>query len=625
MIKKLIPKTIRSKIIASTAGAISIIAAITIAVCFWVFQSFLRRNQIQSAEYNLQVASRNVSENLENILYFSTWCYSNADIIRYLEAFQNQVKMPSISSDKAYLRATALNSYERLKEEYHNTHSCHRYITRTLISPANRRNYLQISDTSSSSSSTIADDIYQCSFFQSLLENDHYRWIGFIPDPLTGKQQILPIVRPIYNQYNSQIIGWCYLSVSSRIILDYLDDFPLMPDSSLFVQIGNISYQYKNDQFIETALPFSVSSPIQDATLSPKSKAEKIRLEDGSKRTMVTCPLNQYDWSISYILSETDFHKQRQVYWLIILGISCVIACLGFGLYLLLDRAINYPVKKIQAKISLISRGDFSREPSIEWEDEFGAIGKGINNMAENVMSLMERRVEDEKQKKDLEYQILQSQINPHFLYNTLNSIKWMATIQNATGIAEMTTALARLLKNVSKGTSTQIPLKEELELAEDYFLIQQYRYGGSISIEYVIASEDLYLCLIHRFTLQPIIENALFHGIEPKGCAGKILVDVVSLESSRLGKIIRISITDNGIGMSPEMIQNVLYGDGYSSSTFFKHVGIQNVNKRIQYTYGEDYGITIESKLGEYTTMTITLPYQTAEGNENEKIIDCR
>lgn len=223
--------------------------------------------------------------------------------------------------------------------------------------------------------------------------------------------------------------------------------------------------------------------------------------------------------------------------------------------------------------------------------------------------------MEDEKQKKDLEYKILQSQINPHFLYNTLNSIKWMATIQNAPGIAEMTTALARLMKNVSKGTDARITLREELDLVKDYFLIQQYRYGGSLSIRYDILSEDLNGCLIHRFTLQPLVENALFHGIEPKGCAGRIVIRAEKREDPGRNPLLVISITDNGIGMDQETIEKVLKGDTAPSADFFKQVGIDNVNRRIQYDFGPEYGIRIESIVGEYTTMIITLPYMVQEG----------
>lgn len=128
------------------------------------------------------------------------------------------------------------------------------------------------------------------------------------------------------------------------------------------------------------------------------------------------------------------------VYLLLIVGISSAIISLGCLLTILLNKIISQPIKRLSLKIDAIADGDFSRDSEIEWNHELGSIGRGINNMSENIVTLMDKRVADEKQKKDLEYQILQSQINPHFLYNTLNSIKWMATIQNATGIADMTT-----------------------------------------------------------------------------------------------------------------------------------------------------------------------------------------
>lgn len=130
--------------------------------------------------------------------------------------------------------------------------------------------------------------------------------------------------------------------------------------------------------------------------------------------------------------------------------LACIligILSIGILLMILMNRMITVPVSKLQTRMVRIAGGDFSRDPSVEWEHELGDIGRGINDLSENVSELMEKRLEDEKQKQDLEYKMLQSQINPHFLYNTLNSIKWMATIQGATGISEMTTSLSRLLK----------------------------------------------------------------------------------------------------------------------------------------------------------------------------------
>ena len=614
MPKSILPKTIRSKILLSTAAITAVITILTVSVCYSLFQSFLKRNQLQSAEYSLQVLSGSVGSSVESILGLNQWCCSSLDIGRYLESFRNQKQMPSISSDSSSLRITALNAYERLKEEYHNT-SSHEYLSKVIISPLNRRNYLQISDTSSASTPQAVDHFQQAGFFQPLLDAPGYQW-QIVDDPLSpaSKERVIPLLRPVRSPYGSQVVGWCYLAVSERIFLELLDVFPLEEDASLYIHLGEHTYHQENGHLQESALEYQILSDISKQAFNTESRARRIRLADGSKRTMITCPLGPDGWSVSQILSEKAYQTQIHAYLLLIVVIALTLCLIGLALYALLNQIINRPVQKILEKITSISQGDFSRDPSIEWQDEFGLIGQGINQMSENVVSLMDKKIEDEKQKKDLEYQILQSQINPHFLYNTLNSIKWMATIQNATGIAEMTTALARLMKNVSKGTTALITLKEELDLVKDYFLIQQYRYGGNIAMEYQIQDPQLYQCRIHRFTLQPIIENAMFHGIEPKGCAGTIVIHAEKKTEEGLRRFLVISVTDNGVGMSKETIDKVLKGDSQASADFFRHVGISNVNKRIQYDFGQDYGISIDSCPGEYTAMKIRLPFHPLE-----------
>lgn len=323
---------------------------------------------------------------------------------------------------------------------------------------------------------------------------------------------------------------------------------------------------------------------------------------------MVTAPLNMPDCYISQSISHSELRNQQ----LLLGGILCImlISILGIGtlLVLMLNRMIHLPVSRIQKRMLQISAGDFSRDTSIEWNHELGEIGKGINNLAENVEQLMTTRLEDEKQKKDLEYKVLQSQINPHFIYNTLNSIKWMATIQGASGISEMTTALAKLLKSISKGTSLLVPIREELSLLNDYFTIQSYRYGGTITLEVRVEEGFLYDCQILKFTLQPLVENAIFHGIEPKG-TGSIRILVKQELSEGLPPGICISVTDNGIGMSREKADQILSTNEDSSADFFREIGVSNVQKRLQYEFGSAYGITIDSVEGEYTTMCIHIP----------------
>ncbi len=605
-------KTLKGKIIAITLGTTLLITLVTVAVCFNVFQSLLRRNQIQSVEFNLQLVANNVSSDMKDLVYFANWCRFNNDIVGYLETFHDKEPLAIVSKEDKGLRAVAINSFNRLKEEYYNTKPS-RYITRLIISNTTTTNFLQILATSGETFSYKVSSLAELDMFRTLLSSPDYQWIGIVNDPFSQEKgpsvPIIPMARPIYNTFGANVIGWVYMSVSSNVIMDNLKSFPFPEDSRVYLTIGEACYLLHGSEFQEITPDYTILSREKVKDLDAGTLVEKIRMDNGKTETLITRSLGQKGWYLHQILSREQLEQQRKVYLLLIAGICAVILSLGFFMVYSLTKTINQPVSKIQKKIHEIAHGDFSRDDSIEWNHELGDIGRGINSLSRDVVSLMEKRIDDEKQKKDLEYQILQSQINPHFLYNTLNSIKWMATIQGVTGIAEMTTALARLLKRVAKGNSAMIPLKEELDLVKDYFLIQQYRYGGSISIEYNIESEDLYQCMIHRFSLQPIIENALFHGIEPKGSAGKITVDV-HVQDREDGKDLNISVTDNGVGMTKETIEKALHqSPAKKSADFFRQVGIANVNQRIQYDYGPGYGISIESEPGVYTTMTILIP----------------
>ena len=239
-----------------------------------------------------------------------------------------------------------------------------------------------------------------------------------------------------------------------------------------------------------------------------------------------------------------------------------------------------------------------------------------VLEMRDRLFETMQDKMELMKLQEEQRYAVMQYQINPHFLYNTLNSIKWMATIQGATGISEMTTSLSRLLKSISKGTSLLIDIREELSLLENYFTIQSYRYGGTITMDIQVDNESLYNSEIIKFTLQPLVENAIFHGIEPKGCAGHIRIHV-GYETSDNTEKIRIDVTDDGVGMTADKAAQVLRSNDDSSADFFREIGVSNVHKRLQYQFGAEYGITIESKEGEYTTMSIHIPNIPLHNNE--------
>ena len=173
-----------------------------------------------------------------------------------------------------------------------------------------------------------------------------------------------------------------------------------------------------------------------------------------------------------------------------------------------------------------------------------------------------------------------------------------------------MRNALSRLLKSIAKDERTRVPLSSELSFLDDYYTIQKYRYGGSITMQVVVDSEELLKNEILRFTLQPIVENAIFHGIEPKGSAGEITIHVYENSSGD----VCVDVTDNGVGMDETTIAGLLTDEQKNKSNFFKDIGISNVHKRLQYEYGSSYGLSFTSQIGSYTTATVTLPRLTCE-----------
>jgi two-component system sensor histidine kinase YesM len=528
--------------------------------------------------------------NMAPITTLSKWSSSNMMIATYL------------ASEKEHSKSIAINTYNRLNEEYLNNRSS-LYINRIVVSNT-QKTYLHISHANNYSALNITETISSLPYFDTLYNNRTFKWIGLVSNPFSDdkKEKVIPIIRPVYAPYGSEKIGWSYISISTDMLMNTLKDYALPQDSQLFLTIADKSYLIANNTFTETPntyVPNASSNPLETNFVNTTTD------EKGKKRTLVTVGSSLEGWYLTQSLSETQFTQQKTIYILIICLICMIVLSLGFGLTYYLNRLISLPVNKINKTIKAISTGDFSENPDIEWNNEFGDIGKGINTLSKEVIQLMDKRIESENEKKELEYQILQSQINPHFLYNTLNSIKWMATIQNATGIAEMTTALARLMKSVSKDPHQFHTIKDEIALLDNYFLIQKYRYGGALSLNYSIENEDLYDCQILKFTLQPLVENAIFHGIEPKGKQGLI---EISIKQVGLDKV-RLDITDNGVGMSKEQIEKTLSGNSEVNSDFFKKIGVANVLKRIQYTFGPEYGLTISSVLGEYTTMSITIP----------------
>lgn len=610
--KRPFKKSLRAQLICITSAIMLLIALITVYACYYISQSLLTQNQLQSAEYNLRSVSAHVQDDMDSILAFSRWCTSSSNIQNYLMTFRNQQPLGILARrDKIYMQY-AVSAYERLHEEYYNTRASD-YISRLLVSAENRKNYLQIMSTSLRNPPDAPDKIFEKDFFQRIYGVSGTVWIGLVNSPFQKSDfPVIPFVASVSDTQNQAEIGWVYMELSPELITNNLTYYPLSDDSALYITIGEQTYLYHNGVLSALENAWYITDTISYSSDWEDVHAFHVSLPSrtGEENTLITLPLGPEGWSISQVLSIQQLHEQKYIYYLLIISICLVIFLLTLVLLSFYNVQIGRPLIRIRRKIERISQGDFSLADDVRRNNELGDVERCIGHLSQNIVLLMEKRVEDERQRKNLEYEMLQNQINPHFLYNTLNTIKWMATLQHADGIADVTVSLGRLLKSVSKGKAGLVPLSEELSLLQDYFFIQKHRYGGFIHMTAEL-EPGLENCLIPRFSLQPLLENAIFHGLEPKSGQGDVIICI-----KREQDIIHISVTDNGLGMTDEQIKDVFARKGANPSSFFQKVGIRNVHDRIQYEFGTEYGITIESEPGNYTTIHVRIPVRR---NDNE------
>ena len=416
--RPLFTKTIKGKIILSTM-LFSFLLSIIIAVSSYrVYRDYLQNSLFQSSELSLQVIADSISNDLKNIYSLADWCQINDTIGEFVLYGSKTSKQK-------------LTVYDYLNERY-NSNNSSGYIQRVLVA-SNKGEFIQIVQMRHSGASDIFSVVNSLDYFTDSLEGKLSNLdIGFVYDPFKAQNQIgiLPLIRPIYSLYDSSIAGWVFISIAPQLFTNAVDMYRHGSGDIIYLILGEKTYSIENGQY--TPVSSLKDKLVKDENTTVLYKDTMIFLDPELKEYYVARPLNTEGCYITQRVNNRELVSQTSFFVRILLAICLIILLAGLFMSLFLNRMVNRPVLKIQDTMNRIANGDFSREASIEWDNEFGDIGRGINRLSESVHTLMHSRLEMEKQKRDYEFQMLQSQINPHFLYNTLMSIKWMATIQNA-------------------------------------------------------------------------------------------------------------------------------------------------------------------------------------------------
>ena len=583
-------KTVKARVVAMMVCFALAITVLVMFFSYYLIYTYQLRTSLQSTEFNLNLIGQTIARDLIEVIALANWCSQGVNPpARYLNSGEDPV--------------LAVESFERLREEYRNNRAS-RFINRVLVISNDRTQVLHTGGKSSDSTLSFLNENAPSPMTAYELTGGPHIY-DITVDPYSRKAvSVINILAPVYAPASTDVLGTVYMAVDTSVVSGSLKGYTLPEGAMLYLTLGDNIYRIDGAAFTPVDGPEEVRA--YDGTAAAGDiTVDKVETAGGDTMDAVSCRIRE-----GVVLTQL-FDSRRALppagSWLfLVLGICFLIVLLSVFVIINMNRTISVPIARIRHKIDRIAAGDFSADADIESDSEIGEVGRGINQLSRDVVGLMESRIADEQQKRELEYRMLQSQVNPHFLYNTLGAIKWMATLQKAEGIAEMTTALSRLLKTVSKDLRKVVALRDEIALLDDYFVILKYRYGSAILFEKQIEDEDLLGCEIPRFVLQPIMENAISHGIEPKGRG------TIRLTVARSGGDVIVSLWDDGVGMSAGVLADInTHTEDAFAAQMLSAIGIRSVNDRVRHVFGAGYGLRAESELGAYTRMTIRIPYR--------------
>jgi len=299
------------------------------------------------------------------------------------------------------------------------------------------------------------------------------------------------------------------------------------------------------------------------------------------------------------ILNE-EMSQRSNFNFFINLSMTGVAIIVGVFAFWFISKSLMDPIEKLLRMSNKISEGDFSHRVELATSDEFNELAVGMNAMSEQIERLLERGIEEQKQVQMMEHRVLQAQIRPHFLYNTLDAIIWAAEAKKIDDVITLVTSLSSFFRiSLSHGID-YIPISDEIEHVRNYLVIQQMRYSDVLTYEIDI-EEGLPEKKILKLLLQPLVENALYHGIKNTRERGKITVSI-----KKDGDRTRFAVADTGIGMTPHRLQELI--DDINCGNGEKGYGLFNVNRRLKLYYDLRDGIEIKSEYRKGTEVSFVL-----------------
>lgn len=574
---------------------IALLFSLCISSVFFILltttQQMMKQFETEQVEnFNEQLIASKASE-------IGSWIYQRVCELRMIaqaEVFQSEEKLNEKELDEYLIR---LN--ERVINYFGST-SLDTYL---YISPSG------IGWTSDG----VRIDVSEREYFLEAMASDktvEYTLSKPLISKVDGQRKVF-ICYPIYN--DEQKIGYLLGAVGIERLDDIISGIHFFEGTTWIMdRYGRVVAEDENHEETSILCPRNLSlNKVSDELQKANYSVVKMELEQDSGELMASIIPYTDGWRLCALAKESVIyqslnHLQRSIYliWAGLLGAAVVIS-------IVLARSITRPLQTLQNAMKEVEDGNLDvNYPKLHGKDEVAELGRSFLTMVNRIKELMNKMMEEQKAKRQAEFNVLQTQINPHFLYNTLDTLQWKALEHNAVEVADIINSLSSFFRlSLSKGKEV-ITFNEEVEHVYHYLFIQQMRYRSILDFDLRLA-HDLENAPVIKLILQPLVENAIYHGLKPLNRKGLIQVDV-----EHDADYIYLKVKDNGVGIEESKLLEIR--QGIKEKEAYKGYGLYNVNQRVRLYYGESYGLCVNSVLNEYTEVIVKIPYQDG-GKKND------
>jgi two-component system sensor histidine kinase YesM len=462
-----------------------------------------------------------------------------------------------------------------------------------LIFGMNGKHYLSRTETISLTD----DEIMESEPFKNAVNTESIKYT-FSKDAYTATSKnsnAIVASKALYYNENKDVYAVMLVTLTEDDIKDYYDYF--VSDYSAFYMISDEGVVICSSQ--SGVAGNVIADEWYIDALKRQSENRWIASKDGKSYTIMKKELPYLGCSI-YGLIDNDkaldnlYDMPRLIFLCVIIGIIILLACV------LVSRRTLKPLSQLVDKMSMVKNGEFNQYMPVEGAEEVKELATTYNYMIDDIRSYIDELIKTQNERRKAEIKALSMQINPHYVYNTLASIKWLVYQNNQEKTVATIDAFIQLLRNTISNTDEFITIGQEIDNLKNYVLINQTRYGDFVAVEYYV-SHDCADCLLPKMILQPFIENAFFHAF-PSGMKGTIEVFVRINQ-----KDMEIKIADDGVGMRQEAATKAVVQE--TKGEHYSGIGIHNVHERLKLIYGNEYGVRIESGENKGTIVKITLP----------------